>query len=98
MVGIEALLYLGTILGAVSITNGFYDSGFLRNGYQRFIAGTGTTLVSSEWLQGYTNLESFIRASANGSLGFGGFVFVGGLIALVITWSGNLIYHKKAVM
>ena len=98
MVGIEALLYLGTIFGAVSITNGLYDSGFLRNGYGRFIAGGSTTFVSSEFLQGYTNLESFITASANGSLGIGGFVFIGGLVALLITWAGNLIYHRQAVM
>jgi len=98
MVGIEALLYLGTIFGAVSLTNGLFDSGFLRNGYGRFVAGASTTFVSSEFLQGYTNLESFIRASANGSLGIGGFVFIGGLVALLITWAGNLIYHRQAVM
>ena len=98
MAGIEALIYLGTLLGSVSITNAAYDNGFLRNGYGRFIAGGSTTFVSSEWLQGYTNLESFISASFNGSLGIGGFVFIGGLVALLITWSGNLIYHRQAVM
>lgn len=98
MVGIEALIYLGTVFGAVSLTNALYDSGFLLKGYQRFVAGTGTQIVSANFLIGYTNLESFVTASAKGYLGIGGFVFIGGLIALIITWSGNLIYHRQAVM
>lgn len=98
MVGIEFLIYLGTVLGSISITNLAYDNGVLRNGYARFVGGASTQIVSSNFLVGYTNLESFIRASGSGALGLGGYVFIGGLVALLITWSGNLIYHKKLVM
>ena len=48
-------------------------------------------MAGSGYLIGYTNLESFINAAANGSLGFSGYVFIGGLAALLITWASNII-------
>lgn len=87
-------LILGSILGSTSIISTIAKNGGLNNALTRSFAGGSASLVGSGYLVGYTNLESFIRACANGSLGFSGFVFIGGLSALLITWISNLIEYE----
>ena len=87
-------LILGSILGSTSIISTIAKNGGLNNGLTRGIVGGTSSFVGSGYLIGYTNLEMFITASANGSLGFGGFVFIGGLSALLITWISNLIEYE----
>ena len=84
------IIYIGAILGSTSLINGLATNGFMSSGLTRGIAGGVISFTSASWLAGYTNLESFISASANGTLGLSGFVFIGGLVALVITWASNL--------
>lgn len=94
-------LYIFIILGALftstSIVNGLAKNNFLNSGLTRGVAGGTTAIASSNFLVGYTNLESFISASANGSLGLSGFVFIGGLAALLITWGANLIEFRSLI-
>lgn len=85
------IILLGSILGSTSIVNGLAESGFLNSALTRSVAGGSIALTSSSYLVGFTNLESFISASANGSLGIAGFVFLGGLVALLLTWFSNLL-------
>lgn len=85
------ILFIGAVLGSTSIINGLAKSGYMKSALTRSVAGGTIALTSSNFLVGYTNLESFISASFNGTLGFSGFVFIGGLIALLITWASNLI-------
>lgn len=85
------IIILGSLLGSTSIINGLAESGFMNNALTRGVAGGTLTITSSSFLAGYTNLESFISASANGSLGISGFVFLGGLVALLFTWASNLL-------
>ena len=61
------------------------------------MAGGTASITSANFLVGYTNLEYFISASANGALGLSGFIFIGGLFALVITWISNLLEYGVAV-
>ncbi len=87
-------LILGSILGSTSIVSAISKNGGLNGGLTRGIVGGSSSFVGSSYLIGYTNLEMFITASINGSLGFGGFVFIGGLSALLITWISNLIEYQ----
>jgi|TARA_Y100000033_G_scaffold48488_1_gene55419 hypothetical protein len=88
-----SLLVVGAILSSLSITTALAKNGFLRNGLLRGVAGGSVFFTSSNFLVGYTNLESFISASANGSLGISGFIFLGGLAALIITWVANFVEY-----
>lgn len=90
------LLGIGVLLVSTSITTQAAKSGFLSNGLLRGVAGGGTFITSGTFLVGYTNLESFITASINGSLGISGFVFLGGFIALLVTWASN--FYNYAVV
>ena len=91
------LLVFGAILASTSVISASAKSGILNGALSRSVAGGSLTLVGSNFLSGYTNLESFISASINGSLGFSGYVFLGGLSALLITWTSNLIEYGTAV-
>lgn len=87
------LLLVGSVLSSISITTALAKNGFLNNGLLRGVAGGSIYFTSSNFLVGYTNLESFISASANGSLGISGFIFLGGLAALIITWVANFVEY-----
>lgn len=97
MNSILIIILIGSVLGSTSIVNAMAKNGFLNSGLTRAVAGGSTAIASSNFMVGYTNLESFITASANGSLGLAGFFFIGGLAALLITWAGNLIEFGVAV-
>ena len=85
---------MGSVLGSTSIISTISKNGGLNGGLTRAVAGGSVGIASSTFLTGYTNLESFINAAANGSLGFSGYVFIGGLAALLITWASNLIEYN----
>lgn len=88
------LLFIGSIFGSTSIIQTISKNGGLNGGLTRAIAGGGVSIAGSGFLVGYTNLESFINAAANGSLGLGGFIFIGGLAALLITWASNILEYN----
>ena len=91
------IFVLGGILASTSVITAAANNGFLNGALTRSVAGGTLTVASGNFLAGYTNLESFISASANGSLGIAGYVFVGGLAALLITWAANLFEYGVAV-
>lgn len=91
------LLVFGAVLASTSLIGASAQSGILNGALTRSVAGGTLTLAGSNFLAGYTNLESFITASANGSLGISGYIFIGGLSALLITWTSNLIEFGTAV-
>ena len=91
------LLVFGAILASTSVISAGAKSGILNGALSRTVAGGSLSIVGSNFLAGYSNLESFISASANGSLGFSGYIFLGGLSALLITWASNIIEFGTAV-
>lgn len=88
---ITIILFIASILGSTSVIAGLAESGFMNGALTRSVAGGTLAITSSNFLVGYTNLEYFISAAANGDLGLSGFVFIGGLVALIVTWLSNLI-------
>ena len=91
------LIIIATILGSTSLVSALAKGGFLNSALTRGVAGGSIYFTSSTFLVFYTNFESFLSASANGSLGLSGFVFIGGLVALILTWVSNLIEYEVAV-
>lgn len=91
------LIVIGSILASTSLIAAASKNGFLSGGLTRAVAGGTASISSSSFLVGYTNLDSFINAAYNGSLGFSGYVFLGGLVALLLTWVSNLIEYQVAV-
>ncbi len=91
------LMFLGTILASGSIMSSAAKAGYFNGALTRTVAGGSVTVASSTFLTGYTNLESYINAAAVGNLGFSGYVFIGGLAALIITWISNLVEYEVAV-
>jgi hypothetical protein len=90
-------IYIGAALASISVINLGASNGTLSGAFTRTIKGGTTTVVSANFLRGYTNTEQFISACINGSLGFAGYVFIGGLTALLITWVGNIYEYKRLV-
>ncbi|MAH82027.1 MAG: hypothetical protein CMC21_02075 [Flavobacteriaceae bacterium] len=98
MADLTILIYLGALLSSVSVVGMAQANGAFSGSLSRTIAGGATSITSATFLVGYTNLESFINACAIGNLGLSGYVFIGGLSALVITWVTNLIEYRKVIL
>ena len=94
---LSIILILGAVFGSTSIIAAANKNGFLQGALTRTIAGGTGGIVGSSYLVGYTNLEYFISASFNGSLGISGYIFIGGLSALLITWAANLVSYRVAI-
>lgn len=91
------IFVLGAVLTSTSLISAAAKNGFLGGSLTRSVAGGSVAVASSNFLAGYTNLESYISACFNGSLGIAGYVFIGGLAALLLTWASNLIEYSVAV-
>jgi len=91
------IIFISSILVSTSIVGGLAESGFMNGALTRSVAGGSIAFTSSNFLVGYTNLEFFISASINGELGLSGFVFIGGLVALLITWFSNILEFGVAI-
>jgi hypothetical protein len=99
ILGIPVLfIYFGAALASISVINLGASNGTFSGALTRGVKGGTVTIVSSNFLRGYTNTEQFISACINGSLGFSGYVFIGGLAALLITWVGNIYEYKRLVV
>ena len=98
MSSLVIFIYLGAILSSVSLVGAAQANGAFSGSLSRSIAGGSTSTVSAFYLTQYTNLDSFLSACANGTLGFSGFVFIGGLVALLATWVSNLFEYRKVIL
>ena len=98
MIDITILIYFGAFLSSVSLVGMAQANGAFGGSLTRTVAGGVTSITSGTFLFQYTNLESFISACAIGNLGFSGYVFIGGLSALIITWVTNLIEYRKVIL
>lgn len=94
----EIIIYILTLLISISVVGGASSNGFLNSALTRGFAGVSTQLVSVNFLIGYTNFESFIRACANGSVGFPGYAFILSLGVLALVWINNLVEYRQAIV
>lgn len=92
------ILYISTLLISLSVVGGAAKAGYLNSALSRGFAGVSTQIVSSNFLYGYTNTESFIRACLDGKVGITGYAFILALSILLIVWVNNLIEYRQAIV
>lgn len=94
----DIIFYLATLLISVSVVGSASSAGYLNGALSRGFAGVSTQIVSSNFLFGYTNFESFIRACLDGQIGISGYAFILALGFLLIVWINNLLEYRQAIM
>jgi hypothetical protein len=94
----EIIFYIATLLISLSVVGSASSAGYLNGALSRGFAGVSTQVVSSNFLFGYTNFESFIRACLDGQIGVSGYAFILALGFLLIVWVNNLIEYRQAIM
>jgi hypothetical protein len=94
----EWIIYILTLLISVSVVGGAANQGFLNSSLTRGFAGVTTQIVSSNFLIGYTNFESFLRACLEGKVGISGYAFILALGVLLIVWINNIIEYRQAIV
>lgn len=94
----DIIFYLATLLISVSVVGSASSAGYLNGALSRGFAGVSTQIVSSNFLFGYTNFESFIRACLDGQIGISGYAFILALGFLLIVWINNLVEYRQAIM
>jgi len=94
----EIILYITTLLISVTVVGGAADNGYLNSGLTRAFGGISTQIVSLNFLNQYTNFETFVRGCINGQVGISGYAFVLALGILLIVWANNLINYKQAIV
>jgi hypothetical protein len=94
----EWIIYIATLLISVSVVGSAATNGYLNSALTRGFAGVSTQIVSTNFLIGYTNFESFLRACVDGQIGISGYAFVLALGVLLIVWINNLIEFRQAIV
>ena len=91
MVALSALASL-TIVGRAA------EGGLFNSALTRTVAGGSAAVATQTFLYGYTNLDSFIQACINGSIGLAGYLFVAAIIFTAGVWVNNLIAYRQAIV
>lgn len=94
----EIFLYVLTFLLSLTVIQSAGAAGALNGAFQRSFAGVSTQFVSANFLLSYTNFETFLNACWNGQIGIIGYLFIGSLAFLVITWINNIIEYEVAIV
>lgn len=94
---LEIFLIAITTLASVSIVDRAASAGFLNGALTRGFAGASTSIVSTNFLYGYTNLDAFINACIDGVIGFPGYAFLFSIAMLAAVWISNLIEVGSAI-
>ena len=94
----DIIFYIATLLISISVVGSASSAGYLNGALSRGFAGVSTQIVSSNFLFGYTNFESFIRACLDGQIGVSGYAFILALGFLLIVWINNLVEYRQAIM
>lgn len=95
---VEILVLITTTLISISLVGKAWEAGALNKALSRAFAGGSIGVVSNKFLVQYTQFESLISASINGSLGFTGFFFIAALILLLTVWITNFIQYRTLVV
>ena len=95
---IEILLYISTLLISITVVGGAADNGWLNSGLTRAFGGIGTQIVSLNFLNQYTNFETFIRGCINGQIGISCYAFLLAFGILLIVWANNIINYRQAIV
>ena len=98
MVFVEVIVVLITSLIAISVVGKAWAEGMFGGALGRAFAGGTVGVVSNKFLVQYTQFESLITASANGSLGFIGYFFLLGISVLILVWISNIIEYRSLVV
>ena len=95
---IEIILYIATLLISITVVGGAADNGYLNSALTRGFGGLGTQIVSLNWLNQYTNFETFIQGCINGQVGISGYAFLLAFGILLIVWANNIINYRQAIV
>ena len=94
----DLIIYLATFLISISVVGSASSAGYLNGAFTRGFAGVSTQIVSANFLHGYTNFESFVRACIDGQIGISGYAFLLALGFLLIVWVNNLVEYRQAIL
>lgn len=95
---IVGLMQLAAALVGLTLVSQGMKSGAFGGGLKRTFAGGATGSGVFAYLEGFDGTESFLRAASNGSLGWGGYLFLFSLVALAAVWIANLVTVRRVVV
>lgn len=95
---IDVLVYVATALISVSVVGAAANNGFFNSAFTRAFGGIGTQIVSLNFLNQYTNFETFLVGCYRGQVGIMGYFFLISLSFLLIVWVNNLINYRQAIV
>jgi hypothetical protein len=95
---IGPIVYIITFLISLSVVGQASNAGFLNSTFSRGFAGVSAQIVSVNFLFGYTNFESFLRACLDGIIGIPGYLYLLSLGLLAIVWINNLVEYRQVIV
>ena len=94
---LELVIMLLTTLASLTVIDRAAAAGFLQGSLTRVFAGASTSVATTSFLYGYTNLDSFINACLDGLLGFPGYAFIASILFTIGVWVNNIWQVNKAI-
>ncbi len=95
---LELIIMILSVLASITIVDRAAAAGFLNGALTRVFAGSSASIVSTSFLYGYTNLDSFINACIDGLVGFPGYFFIFSLLFVASVWASNLWVENQAIL
>lgn len=95
---LELIIMILSVLTSITIVDRAAAAGFLNGALTRVFAGSSASIVSTSFLYGYTNLDSFINACIDGLVGFPGYFFIFSLLFVASVWVSNLWVENQAIL
>ena len=95
---VVGIMQLAAALVGLTLVSQGMKAGAFNGGLKRTFVGGTTGGGVFAYLEGFNGTESFLRAATNGSLGWGGYLFVASLVALATVWVANLITVRRVVV
>jgi hypothetical protein len=94
----EVIMVALSALASLTIVGRAAEGGLFNSALTRTVAGGSAAVATQTFLYGYTNLDSFIQACINGSIGLAGYLFVAAIIFTAGVWVNNLIAYRQAIV
>lgn len=95
--GITVIIYALSVFGSVGLIQSVGENRLFNTSLKRAVSGSSFTFGSLTTLENYTNLASFLEVAYEGGLGLSGYLFLIGLVLLLMVWAGNLIKYRVAI-
>ena len=94
----SGIIVILSVLASTTIVGKAAEGGLFNSALTRTVAGGSATVATQSFLFGYTNLDTYVNACINGSLGLAGYLFIAAILITAGIWLNNIVIWRQAIV